>query len=358
MLACAPGPLRLAALGGSSTAGHALQRWSPALFHALLARRINDTFPHPAHQHTNAGTPGTGPVYMEKCLRYELPAGDRGGLDLDLVLVEYTQNNQYFADKVSLERLVRRLLALPSSPAVVLVSFPVWGALLCGGGGAEEAAGSPCRGDGIEELLVAPLAARYALPHVSLTSLLRAEAHRTGMRTPAASAHVDGARSRLRAVNVSAGWWQCHQKDRQSGGECHGDREGPASHGAPHPNHYGHGLVAAAIGELTLTLTLPLTRTRTRTRTLTKARLAGGLERGWQAMGRQNAGAADACFVKLRGLPYSADQHQIGGFFQPLLILGMQVALNNSAQPSGFGFVQFRSAEDVTIALSRSGQVS
>ena len=118
MLACAPGPLRLAALGGSSTAGHALQRWSPALFHALLARRINDTFPHPAHQHTNAGTPGTGPVYMEKCLRYELPAGDRGGLDLDLVLVEYTQNNQYFADKVSLERLVRRLLALPSSPAV------------------------------------------------------------------------------------------------------------------------------------------------------------------------------------------------------------------------------------------------
>ena len=269
MLACAPGPLRLAALGGSSTAGHALQRWSPALFHALLARRINDTFPHPAHQHTNAGTPGTGPVYMEKCLRYELPAGDRGGLDLDLVLVEYTQNNQYFADKVSLERLVRRLLALPSSPAVVLVSFPVWGALLCGGGGAEEAAGSPCRGDGIEELLVAPLAARYALPHVSLTSLLRAEAHRTGMRTPAASAHVDGARSRLRAVNVSAGWWQCHQKDRQSGGECHGDREGPASHGAPHPNHYGHGLVAAAIGELTLTLTLPLTRTRTRTLTLT-----------------------------------------------------------------------------------------
>ncbi len=88
-----------------------------------------------------------------------------------------------------------------------------------------------------------------------------------------------------------------------------------------------------------------------------QARLAGGLERGWQAMGRQNAGAADACFVKLRGLPYSADQHQIGGFFQPLLILGMQVALNNSAQPSGFGFVQFRSAEDVTTALSRSGQV-
>ena len=73
---------------------------------------------------------------MEKCLRYELPSGDGGGLDLDLVLVEYTQNNQYFADKVSLERLVRRLLALPSTPAVVLVSFPVWGALLCGGAGA------------------------------------------------------------------------------------------------------------------------------------------------------------------------------------------------------------------------------
>jgi len=73
--------------------------------------------------------------------------------------------------------------------------------------------------------------------------------------------------------------------------------------------------------------------------------------------GRQGAGAADACFVKLRGLPYSADQHQIGAFFQPLLILGMQVALNNSGQPSGFGFVQFRSAEDVATALSRSGNV-
>jgi len=178
-------PLRLAALGGSSTAGHALQRWSPALFHALLARRINATFPHPAHQHTNAGTPGTGPVYMEKCLRYELPAGEGGEVDLDLALVEYTQNNQYLADKVSLERLVRRLLALPSAPAVVLISFPVWDGLLCsdgaaGAGGAGD--GAPCRGDGIEETLVAPLAARYALPHVSLASLLRAPMHATGIQ--------------------------------------------------------------------------------------------------------------------------------------------------------------------------------
>ena len=76
-----------------------------------------------------------------------------------------------------------------------------------------------------------------------------------------------------------------------------------------------------------------------------QARLAGGLERGWQGGmgmgGRQNAGAADACFVKLRGLPYSADQHQIGAFFQPLLVLGMQVALNNSGQPSGFNSITF-----------------
>ena len=175
-------PLRLAALGGSSTAGHALQRWSPALFHALLARRINATFPHPAHQHTNAGTPGTGPVYMEKCLRYELPTGDGGEVDLDLALVEYTQNNQYFADKVSLERLVRRLLALPSSPAVVLISFPVWHGLLCGDGAGGAAEGAPCRGDGIEETLVAPLASRYALPHVSLASLLRAHMHAAGIQ--------------------------------------------------------------------------------------------------------------------------------------------------------------------------------
>ena len=165
-------PLRFAALGGSSTAGHALQRWSPALFHSLLLRHINASFPHAEHRHANAGTPGTGPVYMDKCLRYELP----GWLEqLDLVTLEYTQNNQYFADKVSLERLIRRLLALPSRPAVVLVSFPAWSQLLpcadgarSGDGGGGGGGGGGCGGGSgrIEEVLVAPLAQRCAVRHL------------------------------------------------------------------------------------------------------------------------------------------------------------------------------------------------
>ena len=102
-----------------------------------------------------------------------------------------------------------------------------------------------------------------------------------------------------------------------------------------------------------------------------KARLAGGLERGWHHNGMRmgangmqmgpgggmGPAADDATFVKLRGLPYSADQVQIAAFFAPLPIVGLQIALNNSGQPSGFGFVQFRSADDVAVALQRSSQV-
>lgn len=83
-----------------------------------------------------------------------------------------------------------------------------------------------------------------------------------------------------------------------------------------------------------------------------QARLAGGLERGNQA-----AGAGDATFVKLRGLPYSATEHQIMGFFTPLQVVAVQIALNQNGQPSGFGFVQFRNADDVPNALQRSNQV-
>ena len=102
----------------------------------------------------------------------------------------------------------------------MLISFPVWDGLLCSDGAGGAGDGAPCRGDGIEETLVAPLAsryalppylayispisrlisrlylahispispqvaplaARYALPHVSLASLLRARMHATGIQ--------------------------------------------------------------------------------------------------------------------------------------------------------------------------------
>jgi len=86
-----------------------------------------------------------------------------------------------------------------------------------------------------------------------------------------------------------------------------------------------------------------------------QARLAGGLERG--GGGGAAPSAADAHFAKLRGLPYQANEQQIAGFFQPLQVVAVQVAYNSSAQPSGFGFVQFRTPEDAALALQRSNQV-
>jgi len=86
-----------------------------------------------------------------------------------------------------------------------------------------------------------------------------------------------------------------------------------------------------------------------------QARLAGGLERGGGQSGGQST--ADAHFVKLRGLPYQALEPQIAGFFQPLHVVAVQIAFNQLGQPSGFGFVQFRSPDDATAALSRSNQV-
>ena len=77
---------------------------------------------------------------------------------------------------------------VPYAPCPMPHAWKVWGALLCGAASAASAAGeageagggAPCRGEGIEETLVAPLAARYALPHVSLASLLRTQQHRRG----------------------------------------------------------------------------------------------------------------------------------------------------------------------------------
>ena len=236
----------MASLGGSSTAGHALWRGSPALFHALFFQHVNTSYPHAAHSRTNAGTPGTGPVYMDKCLRYELPHAAP-----DLVTIEYTQNNQYFADKVALERLLRRVLALPSAPAVVLISVPVWSQLQpCQAAEQKDCERERGRRRGIEEELVLPLASRYAVPHLSLAQLL--EAHRGGILAPSlrGGAFADGTPLRRSFVNATAGWWQCHQRDRESVGMCAPPAPSASTQHAPHPNHLGHELIAQMLSYL------------------------------------------------------------------------------------------------------------
>lgn len=86
-----------------------------------------------------------------------------------------------------------------------------------------------------------------------------------------------------------------------------------------------------------------------------QARLQGGLARGnGFAVAQQDEGSF---FVKLRGLPYTATEQQIAAFFHPMSVVAVQIAFNQQAQPSGFGFVQFRTAEDATASLTRSNQV-
>ena len=144
-------PLRLVALGGSSTAGHTYDRNSPLLYFARLAQWVNESRPHGETLVTNSGTPAAGPTYTEKCLTSQLPAQ----AEPNLVLVEYSQNCDTWEDGLALERLLRRLLQLPAAPAVVYVALPNWNELLARGSNATR----KCPYD-------AELAAHYGVPFV------------------------------------------------------------------------------------------------------------------------------------------------------------------------------------------------
>ncbi|KAG2500335.1 hypothetical protein HYH03_001911 [Edaphochlamys debaryana] len=76
----------------------------------------------PKHLIVNGGVPGTTSAYMSACFHHHLPPG------VDLVFVEYSVNDppdpspdMGSSDRRALERLLRKVLALPSRPAVVLV---------------------------------------------------------------------------------------------------------------------------------------------------------------------------------------------------------------------------------------------
>ncbi|KAG2498444.1 hypothetical protein HYH03_003701 [Edaphochlamys debaryana] len=77
------------------------------------------------HHFTNGGVPGTLSAYMSSCMQTHIPE------NVDLVFVEYSVNDvaapsRDFEDRRPFERLLRKALALPSRPAVVLVHFFPW----------------------------------------------------------------------------------------------------------------------------------------------------------------------------------------------------------------------------------------
>ena len=149
-------PLRLAAVGGSSTAGHQLARDSTSLYQMRLAARINRSFPHHEHLVINSGTPASGPQYMEKCLSSQLPAA------VNLVIVEYSQNIDMTtqADGLALERLLRRLLRWPSAPAIMYLSLPTRNEAF-GKGETHTRTGSTAQTKWAQ-----PLTSHYGIPHV------------------------------------------------------------------------------------------------------------------------------------------------------------------------------------------------
>ena len=147
-----PSQLRVIALGTSITAGHYFSRSSPTLFHTQVRDwlRAHRGHPHTTVRVDNSGMPGHTPSYFEMCFRLHVPN------KVDLVLLEFAvMPTQAFG----LERLVRRLLLHPASPALVVVNTPP----------APAASGLPGR----VPASYTHVAEHYRLPAVNLADALR-----------------------------------------------------------------------------------------------------------------------------------------------------------------------------------------
>ena len=115
-------PITVAVLGGSVSAGSTYTvRHDSHLFHWTVGTALRG-FGSPGSNVTvsvhNGALPATGPSFFEHCLTSQLPA------EPDLVLVEFTVNLDH--QPAAFERLVRKLLALPRRPAIVVVSMHSW----------------------------------------------------------------------------------------------------------------------------------------------------------------------------------------------------------------------------------------
>lgn len=122
--------LTVTAIGGSITAGAGavdsprdawvdrLQTWLVEMYGG--AHGVNVTV-------NNGAVPGTTSAYMCACFRRHVPQ------DVDVVFIEYAVNDEHRKEPIfdnnarkPMERLVRKLLLLPSRPAIVLLNTFAW----------------------------------------------------------------------------------------------------------------------------------------------------------------------------------------------------------------------------------------
>ncbi|KAF8069512.1 ASAT1 [Scenedesmus sp. PABB004] len=151
-------PVKLAVLGGSISWGSAVER-GEADWLSLVAARLRAAFPAANVAARNGAVPATPSGWMSLCLEQHLDA------DADLVFVEYAVNDGHTASAAkrrTFERLLRKVLAQPRRPAVVLVQLPTVGQAF--------ARGHPRKVgfDATVEDAYAALASYYDLPSLSM----------------------------------------------------------------------------------------------------------------------------------------------------------------------------------------------
>lgn len=118
-------PVSVVALGGSISAGSSYSvRYGGSgawLYHSKLARALaNVTRGNVTHH--NGALPATGPAFFEHCVDGQL--GTFPGRAARLILVEFGVNTD--GQPAAFERLLRKLLALRPSAAILVVNTHVW----------------------------------------------------------------------------------------------------------------------------------------------------------------------------------------------------------------------------------------
>lgn len=118
-------PVKVYTLGGSVTGGGGSSYAPATAYVSRFFQWINATFPHSDHVFVNRAIPASTAFLFATCLSHHVPP------DADLVTLEFTVNERKEAPFTSIERrsfeqLLRRLLAYPGRPAIMMLHHYSW----------------------------------------------------------------------------------------------------------------------------------------------------------------------------------------------------------------------------------------